>query len=282
METIFVAAPETPLLTDGSIAVRAFGGGGVRGRFIPSGFGIPSFLYSCADLPADNDVEFRGEVLSHTFPAGQFEWQDDGSFKVKDTCPSGLYTFTFRLFLDYVPQTPDVTDSVLVGAGGILMFANTLDPFASALSFTGSGGAFSVSSLLGDFVSALAFVGDSQGALPPTLSLARQYAVNPDAHLDAYNTQHAFATTWEKDPDSTLDYSIDWGARLDDDSDSISTMEVVPSAGVVVTAYAVIDRVTAVMVSGGAPGVLESVMIRIRTVGGRTDDRTINLLIRNL
>lgn len=117
-------------------------------------------------------------------------------------------------------------------------------------------------------------------SLPTTLHLARQYKVNPDAHLDAYSIQRGYALNWEKDPQALLDYSIDWSAWLAE-GDSIASLTVLQSAGIVVPAQGIRGAVTAVMVGGGDDGTDEEVTLRILTSQGRTDDRTIKLLIRN-
>jgi hypothetical protein len=82
-----------------------------------------------------------------------------------------------------------------------------------------------------------------------------------------------------KDPDAVLDYEWDWARWLD--SDTIVSHEVFPiGAGITVDSHtATLTSVTA-FVSGGTVGVLYGLTCRVVTAGGRTDDRTINILIR--
>lgn len=118
--------------------------------------------------------------------------------------------------------------------------------------------------------------------LPPTLSRARQYKVNPDEHLDAYAIQNQFVLVWEKDPDSVLDYSLDWSDWLAEiPDDAISSMSVALSSGLSVPAYGVVSGgLTAIMAAAGVVGVMEQATIHIVTDAGRVDERTIQLLIR--
>jgi hypothetical protein len=86
--------------------------------------------------------------------------------------------------------------------------------------------------------------------------------------------------TWIKDPDAVLDYTVDWSAWLESgDTIDSSDVEVAPDG---VTVDAVIDTGTAVTawISGGDAGVDYTVRFRVTTVGIRTDDRTITLLVR--
>ena len=242
-------------------------------------------------------------MLSHSFPPGIFFAYDDGSFSVDAACPDGTYSFTFRLYADGVAQTPLVTNYVIIGASGQLAFLGTMDPFAAALglsvapaptltiigsmdSFTtamsaGTAPSLTIQTDLGSFLSIIPVIGDVAGVVPDVLSLTRQYRVNPDAHLDAYSITQGFALSWAKDPDASLDYSVDWTDWLADiPGDSIANMYASNSAGLQVIAQALRGAVTAVQVKGGVVGAMESVTIRIATALGRIDERTIKLLVQ--
>lgn len=119
-------------------------------------------------------------------------------------------------------------------------------------------------------------------SLPATFSRARQYKVNPDEHLDAYAIQNQFVLVWEKDPDSVLDYSLDWSDWLAEiPDDAITNMSVALSSGLSVPAYGVVNGgLTAIMAAAGVVGVMEQATIHIVTDAGRVDERTIQLLIR--
>ena len=304
MDSILVDDPATPLIT-GAILVREISSLGVRGDQLPSGGGgLPSYLFDCADLPADVAVEFRGEVLSHSFPPGFFEYYDDGSWRVLAGCPDGIYSYTFRLNADGAQITPLVTNTVIIGNSGIISLASTMDPFAGGISLAtlpapqltitagleafvssisaGTSPSLSFATDMDSFVAVISFYGELPGSLPATLSTARQYKVNPDEHLDAYAIQRQYALSWEKDPGSHLDFSINWSAWLADvPGDSLANMYVTKSAGLAVTAQEIASPgITAVMAKDGVVGSWEWITIKIATTQGRIDERTIKILIR--
>jgi hypothetical protein len=90
--------------------------------------------------------------------------------------------------------------------------------------------------------------------------------------------------TYTKDPDATLDYPVDWESWLDDDTISasewvledgltIGTGDIAPSfTGTVATAF----------IAGGTVGTTYLVTNRITTAGGRIDDRSFRLKIKEL
>jgi len=84
-----------------------------------------------------------------------------------------------------------------------------------------------------------------------------------------------------KDPDARLDYSVDWTAWLGADTIETSSWAAAP-AGLTVEADLHTPQVTTVWVSGGTVGSNYSLTNHITTADGRTDDRTITLLVRNL
>lgn len=281
--SILVEDPTTPLIA-GAILVREIDGLGVPGAQLPvSAPGFESYLEACADLPADAAVEFRGEVLSHTFPAGYFEYYDDGSTRVLAGCPDGIYTYTFRLFADGSAAPATITNTVVVGTSGGLTITAQIDPFTADLQMiTPVAGSLSINATVDPFPSAVFLLGSQVGTLPSVLSLARQYTVNPDVHLDAYAIQNQFALLWEKDPDAFLDYSINWSDWLAEiPGDSIADLYVNTTSGIQVPIQGVVDgSITAVMAKAGVVGVTEEITIRIATTQGRIDERTIKLLIR--
>lgn len=82
-----------------------------------------------------------------------------------------------------------------------------------------------------------------------------------------------------KDPDSTLDYTINWRLWLDGDSVSNSVWEV--PADLTLEANSYTDEKTTVWLSGGNPGKSYNVINRINTEAGRIEDRTIIIRIRD-
>lgn len=86
-------------------------------------------------------------------------------------------------------------------------------------------------------------------------------------------------STIDKDPDAVLDYSVDWSAWLTAVSDTISTFSVV-TTGVTIASSSFVGAITTAWISGGTVGEKVQVTFRITTTGGRTDDRSIYLKIK--
>ena len=85
-------------------------------------------------------------------------------------------------------------------------------------------------------------------------------------------------TTFTKDPDAVLDYSIDWSKWLA--GDQIQTSEWIVSDPAIQAANEsnTATRAT-VWLSGGAAGQSYTITNRITTSGGRTDDRSFTIKI---
>jgi hypothetical protein len=82
-----------------------------------------------------------------------------------------------------------------------------------------------------------------------------------------------------KDPDATLDYRVDWALWLAGDTISTSTW-IVPTGLVKVTDTHDSTSAT-VWLSGGTNGKTYEVTNRIVTADGRTDDRTLPIIVRD-
>ncbi len=84
----------------------------------------------------------------------------------------------------------------------------------------------------------------------------------------------------EKDPNSTLDYSVDWSTWLKavdpDDTITSSTWLV---TGATVDSDTHDDTTATVWLSGGTVRVWITATNRITTAGGRTDDRTLRISV---
>lgn len=81
-----------------------------------------------------------------------------------------------------------------------------------------------------------------------------------------------------KDPDAVLDYQADWATWLGEDTISSSTW-IVPD-GITKDSDTNTTTSATVWLSGGTAGSNYSITNRIVTDGGRTDDRTIKIQVR--
>lgn len=88
------------------------------------------------------------------------------------------------------------------------------------------------------------------------------------------------AIDFTKDPDDVLDYSFDWSAWLAT-SETISTSDWTPSAGIVVDSETNTTTTTTVWLSGGTAGQPYTVTNRITTNQARTVDRTMTIRVKN-
>ena len=86
--------------------------------------------------------------------------------------------------------------------------------------------------------------------------------------------------TIEKDPDAELDYIVKFGDWLEPNADSIEQVLSVIAVGVTIDSADVLGSNVVLWVSGGEVGQPASVTVRVRTTGGRVDDRTIHFKIK--
>lgn len=96
---------------------------------------------------------------------------------------------------------------------------------------------------------------------------------------DTYSEIGIYRPSIPKDPDAVLEYTFDWTDWLALVSDSIASYTVTVSSATKESDVRVGALVTA-WVSGGTAGTVASILCRIVTVGGRTEDRTIYLLVQ--
>jgi hypothetical protein len=91
--------------------------------------------------------------------------------------------------------------------------------------------------------------------------------------------------TIDKDPNAVLDYSVDWTDWLATTSpvDTITTHNILlpVGSGLTTVTSSVTGGVVTFWVSGGTVGTTEKVTVRITTAGGRVDDRTVYLKIKD-
>lgn len=84
-----------------------------------------------------------------------------------------------------------------------------------------------------------------------------------------------------KDPNAVLDYTIDWSAWLPD-GDVLTDATATATSGIEVDSVSRTTNLTTVWVSGGSSGSSYDVTVRVTTNGGRTDDRTITIVCKEL
>lgn len=84
--------------------------------------------------------------------------------------------------------------------------------------------------------------------------------------------------SWIKDPSATLDYTIDWTAWLAGDTITGTPVWTVP-AGLTKADESHTTTTSTVWISGGTIGSTYTLSVRVTTTGGRTDDRSIALVI---
>ena len=92
-------------------------------------------------------------------------------------------------------------------------------------------------------------------------------------------TESAVAADFEKDPDAIIDFAINWVA-LDDDEIATSVFSLPDGLTEVSSSFE--GAVTQIFVSGGSAGASYRITNRITTTGGRTLDKTIRVLVREM
>jgi len=94
-------------------------------------------------------------------------------------------------------------------------------------------------------------------------------------------TQDATSGKWSipKDPDAVLDYVENWAPWLDAIGDSLSAHSVTVT-GAVLDSSIINGKTVVAWISGGQAGVNATVRFHITTAGGRQDDRTFTLKMK--
>lgn len=83
-----------------------------------------------------------------------------------------------------------------------------------------------------------------------------------------------------KDPNAVLDYVVDWSAWLGD-SDAIATSDWIVPEGLTEDSATNTTTTTTIWLSGGTAGAVYTVVNRITTDDGRTEDRSIVISVRD-
>lgn len=84
-------------------------------------------------------------------------------------------------------------------------------------------------------------------------------------------------TTYRKDPDDRLDYSVDWSEWLEGDTIASSTWHV--DSGLTVVSDAFSTTVTTVLVSGGTANTEYKLVNRITTAGGLVKETSFKIRV---
>lgn len=96
---------------------------------------------------------------------------------------------------------------------------------------------------------------------------------------DTYDLTNPAKPTITKDPNAVLDYSLDLSAWLTDIGDTLASLTVTP-IGCTANSSAISGTKCVAWISGGTAGETATVTFRFTTTGGRTDDRTIYLKMK--
>jgi len=83
-----------------------------------------------------------------------------------------------------------------------------------------------------------------------------------------------------KDPSSVLDYSVDWGRWLDA-GETITAHDVTAPTGITLDSDDETDGKVTAWLSGGTAGRSYTVAYAITTSAGRSDERSITVLVRD-
>jgi len=84
--------------------------------------------------------------------------------------------------------------------------------------------------------------------------------------------------TFVKDPDATLDYTVDWSSWMAE-SDDIASSEWTVPAGITKESDTYDDDSATIWLSGGSAGSSYEITNRITTEDGRLEDRTLVIVV---
>lgn len=85
--------------------------------------------------------------------------------------------------------------------------------------------------------------------------------------------------SFRRDPDSVLDYRWDWTKWLD--GDTITSHDVTPPDGITLDSTEATASTVTAWLSGGTTGQRYELVCRITTAQGRTDERTMQIDVRD-
>lgn len=88
-------------------------------------------------------------------------------------------------------------------------------------------------------------------------------------------------TTFSKDPNATLDYSMDWSNWLASGESLTCSVWTRTSTDIVETNTSLTTSVATIWLTGGSAGSTYSIANKVGTSGGRIDERTIDIKVLN-
>lgn len=83
-----------------------------------------------------------------------------------------------------------------------------------------------------------------------------------------------------KDPDAVLDYAFDWATYWLQETETISSYVISVDSGLTKDSDSDSDGIVTVWLSGGTGGANYEVSCKITTSLGRTEERTIGVIVR--
>lgn len=264
----------TPLIA-GAVVVGNTGLG-VLGSAVPSsGDAGASYLYNDLTLPADNNVEVRGLIVTPP-SAGAFFAFEDGAFTLTGAA-DGSYSFVYRLFADGV-DLGTATASIAVGVSGsatVTVAAAGLVTGTVAATATVAGAPASVSV-------AVAAVGLVTGVVAGTATVAGISVFVPSAERTVLvlRLPRIPLQSLPMAPGAALDISWDWTDWLDWGDTIIShsiawptslTPGAVHRTGTVITAWVTMPATT-------AKNEVCLPICQVTTAAGRTDSRVFSII----
>jgi hypothetical protein len=124
--------------------------------------------------------------------------------------------------------------------------------------------------------------------LSDAAAVAPEIYANPLRTLEVDGEQRVVRATWEKmdsarfakDPDATLDYSVEWEQWLPPGDEIVTSAWSVPN-GLTWVSEQLGWTLATVVVSGGVLGETYEVVNRVTTALGKADDRSILLTMRH-
>lgn len=84
---------------------------------------------------------------------------------------------------------------------------------------------------------------------------------------------------WLKDPDETVDYELNWAPELRDADTIASSTWIIPT-GIAKDSDTHGDSTVTIWLSDGTMGTAYDLINRITTAGGRTEDQSVTVVMR--